>query len=149
VSTRNDLVAEPLVKLMALLPHRDAAAAWAVLEPSLSDVIACTWSSQRGILEIAAPGVSKARALTELCTQWSIDPSEVATFGDARNDLDMLTWAGTGYAVANAAPEVLAATAHHVPSTDEDGVAQTLERLTAEAATAARSGYPAADGAGR
>jgi len=140
VMTRAELIAGPLVKLMALLPHRDPAAAWDLLSPSLRSLAACTWSSGNGaareypaILEIAAPGVSKAAALAELCTQWSIGSAQVAAFGDARNDLEMLLWAGAGYAVANAAAELLAATPHRAPSNDEDGVAQTLERLLAMA----------------
>ena len=72
---------------------------------------------------------SKAAALAELCAQWSVAPEHVAAFGDAPNDLPMLAWAGTAYAVANAHPAVLAATPHHLPSNDEDGVAQELERL--------------------
>jgi hydroxymethylpyrimidine pyrophosphatase-like HAD family hydrolase len=101
--------------------------------------VTCTWSAGGGaadraypaILEIAAPGVSKAAALAAVCAQWMVTPSEVAAFGDAPNDLAMLTWAGAGYAVANAHPDVLAATVHRVPSNDEDGVADRLERLLA------------------
>lgn len=142
VRTRSELVAEPVAKVLALLPHDDASSAWGMLRPSLEAVVTCTWSAGHGradrrypaILEIGAPGVSKGAALAELCRQWSIEPAQVVAFGDARNDLDMLTWAGTGYAVANAHPEVLAATRHHAPTNDEDGVAQVLERL--QAATA-------------
>jgi hydroxymethylpyrimidine pyrophosphatase-like HAD family hydrolase len=43
------------------------------------------------------------------------------------NDLPLLAWAGTAYAVANAHPEVLDAVALHCPSVDDDGVAQVLE----------------------
>jgi Cof subfamily protein (haloacid dehalogenase superfamily) len=137
VGTRVELVAEPIVKLMALVPALDAAAAWARLAPILGDRIACTWSAGHGagdldyptILEISAPGVSKAVALADLCTQWSVDPTEVAAVGDAPNDAPMLAWAGTAYAVANAHPEVLAAAHHRLPSNDEDGVASLLERL--------------------
>ena len=42
------------------------------------------------------------------------------------NDLPMLAWAGTSYAMANAHPSVLAAVDHVAPSNDEDGVAQVL-----------------------
>lgn len=137
VRSRAELVAEPVAKVLVLLPHDDAASAWTVLRPTLAPVVTCTWSAGRGradrnypaILEIAAPGVSKGAALAELCTQWGIEPAQVVAFGDARNDLDMLTWAGRGYAVANAHPEVLAAARHHAPANDEDGVAQVLERL--------------------
>jgi hydroxymethylpyrimidine pyrophosphatase-like HAD family hydrolase len=45
------------------------------------------------------------------------------------NDLAMLAWAGTSYAVANAHPDVLAAVDQVIPSNNEDGVAQVIEHL--------------------
>ncbi|MGH3389497.1 MAG: HAD family hydrolase [Actinomadura sp.] len=45
------------------------------------------------------------------------------------NDLPMLTWAGTSYAVANAHPVVREAVTSHTAGNDDDGVAQILERL--------------------
>jgi hydroxymethylpyrimidine pyrophosphatase-like HAD family hydrolase len=140
VTTRAELVAEPLVKLMALVPAGDAATAWARLAPSLGNVVACTWSAGHGaadrtyptILEISAPGVSKAVALADLCTQWSVDPSQVVAVGDAPNDVPMLAWAGSAYAVANAHPDVLAVAYRRLPSNDEDGVASLLEMLATE-----------------
>lgn len=50
-------------------------------------------------------------------------------FGDGLNDLSMIEAAGTGVAMANAAPAVLAAANHVSSSNDEDGVAQALEDL--------------------
>lgn len=129
VATLAELSAEPLVKLMVWLPDRDPDGAWARLRPSLGELIECTWSAERAPLEIAAPGVSKAAALAALCQDWQVDPAEVAAFGDAPNDLAMLSWAGSAYAVANAHPAVLAATPNHVASNDEDGVAQVLEKF--------------------
>jgi hypothetical protein len=48
------------------------------------------------------------------------------------NDLPMLAWAGRGYAMANAHPDVLAAAEHMAPSNDDDGVAQVVEKLLAD-----------------
>jgi hydroxymethylpyrimidine pyrophosphatase-like HAD family hydrolase len=45
------------------------------------------------------------------------------------NDLPMLRWAGRSYAVANAAPDVLAEAGRVTASNDEDGVAQVIEEL--------------------
>jgi hypothetical protein len=50
------------------------------------------------------------------------------------NDLPMIVWAGTSFAVANAHPDVIAAADHVCPSNDEDGVAQVLEQLVGSAA---------------
>ncbi len=45
------------------------------------------------------------------------------------NDVAMLEWAGTSYAMANAHPRVLALADHTAPANDEDGVATVLEEL--------------------
>ena len=39
------------------------------------------------------------------------------------------SWAGTGYAMDNAHPEVLAAAENVAPSNDDDGVARVVEKL--------------------
>jgi hypothetical protein len=45
------------------------------------------------------------------------------------NDLALLEWAGTSYAVANAHPTVLAAVDHVAASNDENGVAEALSGI--------------------
>jgi hydroxymethylpyrimidine pyrophosphatase-like HAD family hydrolase len=45
------------------------------------------------------------------------------------NDLAMLEWVGTSYAVANAHSSVLAAVDHVAPSNDDDGVAVVLSEM--------------------
>ncbi|WP_245984654.1 HAD family hydrolase [Streptomyces tateyamensis] len=90
-----------------------------------------TRSSPVALLEISAPGVTKAATLARWCAELGIDRSEVVAFGDMPNDLEMLAWAGTSYAVANAHPDVLAAVAQHTVSNQEDGVAQVLEAIIA------------------
>ncbi|MGA8845308.1 MAG: Cof-type HAD-IIB family hydrolase [Nocardioides sp.] len=87
-----------------------------------------TWSMP-GLLEISAPGVTKAAALERLCAELGIGAQEVVAFGDMPNDLAMLGWAGTSYAVANAHPAVLRAADHTTAANDEDGVAREMARL--------------------
>jgi hydroxymethylpyrimidine pyrophosphatase-like HAD family hydrolase len=48
------------------------------------------------------------------------------------NDLPMLAWAGTSFAVANGHLDVLSVATHTCPTNDEDGVAQTLEVALAQ-----------------
>jgi hydroxymethylpyrimidine pyrophosphatase-like HAD family hydrolase len=45
------------------------------------------------------------------------------------NDLPMLAWAGTSYAMANAHSSVRELAGDTAPGNDEDGVAVVLERL--------------------
>lgn len=88
-----------------------------------------THSSRHGLIEVSALGVSKASGLAYVAEMHGIDPADVLAFGDMPNDLPMLAWAGTAYAVANAHPAVLASVPLIAPSIEEDGVAVVLERL--------------------
>jgi Cof subfamily protein (haloacid dehalogenase superfamily) len=122
----------PVLKLLA---HHPALAPDAFLE--LGRAVAgahgdFTRSSPTALLEISGLGVSKASTLARCCAQRGIAPEEVVAFGDMPNDLDMLAWAGTSYAMANAHPQVLASTTGHTASNDEDGVAAVIERLLEE-----------------
>jgi Cof subfamily protein (haloacid dehalogenase superfamily) len=85
--------------------------------------------SGSNFVEVGPAGLTKAVALAALCERMGIEAREVIAFGDMPNDLPMLQWAGTGVAVANAHPDVLAAIEMRTASNDEDGVAGVLERL--------------------
>ncbi|MDE0776951.1 MAG: Cof-type HAD-IIB family hydrolase [Nocardioides sp.] len=87
-----------------------------------------TWSMP-GLLEISAPGVTKAAALARLCADLDVSAADVVAFGDMPNDLAMLGWAGTSYAVANAHDDVRAAAHHTAETNDDDGVARVMARL--------------------
>ncbi len=80
-------------------------------------------------LEISAEGVAKASAVAAICAERGINRSEVLAFGDMRNDMPLLAWAGRAIAVANAHPDVLAAVSETTTSNAEDGVARALERF--------------------
>ncbi|MFC0675360.1 HAD family hydrolase [Brachybacterium hainanense] len=90
-------------------------------------------SCMGSLAEIGPVGVTKARALEAWCAQLGISASEVWAFGDMPNDIPMLTWAGTGWAVANAHEDVLAVADRVCGRHDEDGVAIALENLLAAA----------------
>ena len=83
------------------------------------------------LLELSALGVTKGTTLARLAAPWGIAQDEVVAFGDMPNDVEMLRWAGCGYAVGDAHPLVLEVADQRAPSIDEDGVAQVLERLLA------------------
>ncbi len=80
-------------------------------------------------MEVSAVGVTKGDGLARLCGRLGVDAADVVGFGDMPNDIPMLTWAGTSYAVANAHPSVLAAADHTAPTNDDDGVATVLASL--------------------
>lgn len=78
---------------------------------------------------ITAAGVTKANALQRLCDHKGIDASQVVAFGDSWNDLDMLTWAGLGVAMANANDDVKDAADALAGSHNDEGVANFLADL--------------------
>ncbi|MBT0771131.1 HAD family phosphatase [Kineosporia sp. J2-2] len=84
------------------------------------------------LLEISAPGVTKATALAWLAGELGVEAGEVIAFGDMPNDIPMLTWAGTGYAMTGGHPDAIAAAPRQAPPCDQDGVAQVIETLLAE-----------------
>src|SRR6185369_13794056 len=82
-----------------------------------------------GMLELTAPGVTKASTLALLCAELGIESADVVAFGDMPNDLAMLAWAGRGYVVANGHRSLRSAGFTIVPGNDEDGVGRTVLEL--------------------
>ncbi|MET9292182.1 HAD hydrolase family protein [Streptomyces sp. NPDC003077] len=119
----------PVLKLLAHHPDLDPDAFLALAREAAGDLAAFTRSSPTALLEISGLGVSKAGTLARCCAERGISPEEVVAFGDMPNDIEMLTWAGTSYAMANAHPDVLAATTHRTAANTEDGVAAVIERI--------------------
>lgn len=66
----------------------------------------------------------KIQAIRELAKLLNIPLSEIAAFGDDKNDIEMLKMCGTGVAVANAVPDVKDAADCIALSNDENGVAE-------------------------
>jgi hypothetical protein len=124
------LLAEPALQLMVRHPSLTGDEMLAHARELVSELAELSHSSGvDALLEIGAPGVSKASALAVLCERHGIERAEVLAFGDMPNDLAMLEWAGRSVAVANAHAEVTAIADEVTASNDEGGVAVVLERL--------------------
>ena len=80
--------------------------------------------------EVGSPRAGKVRALHWLADRHGIDASHFITFGDGLGDLEMVRWAGRGYAVGDAHPEVMASAYQHIAGPDSEGVAEALEQLS-------------------
>ena len=78
--------------------------------------------------ELQACGVSKGEALKWLCNYLGIPREESVAFGDANNDLPLVTAAGDGVAMGNATEQVKAVADHVTCSCNEGGVARYLLR---------------------
>ena len=117
------------VKLLARHEELDPEAFWNQVEGLVGHLVTTTWSSTGALVEISAADVTKASTLALLCEELAVAPEEVVAFGDMPNDLAMLAWAGTSYAMANAHPSVLDLAQRQAPSNEDDGVAAVLEDL--------------------
>ena len=124
-----DLLSEVTVKMLARHEELEPEAFWALTEQLVGHLVTTTWSSLGALVEISALGVTKASTLELLCTELGIGADEVVAFGDMPNDLAMLEWAGTSYAMANAHPTVLELADREALDHDADGVAVALEQL--------------------
>lgn len=128
-----ELSAEPgIFKLIAATNDTPADELARIAHEALDDLVTVTHSSaELSIIEISALGVSKAKALDEIAERFGISPSEAIAFGDMPNDVEMLQWAGVGYAMASGHPAALAAADAVAPRVEDDGFAVVMERLLA------------------
>ncbi|QGU08550.1 Putative phosphatase [Corynebacterium occultum] len=123
------ILAESSVKLLLRNENLSAAQMYELVSPMIDRSQAhVTFSMPEGLLEVAAPGVTKALGVELLGEYYEVPQAEIVCFGDMPNDIEMLEWAGLGVAMGNARPEVKAAADHVTGTNDEGGVAQVLER---------------------
>lgn len=119
-----------VVKFLAKTRSSEPDAFLAEVRHLLGDLLAVTHSAPGvALLEMSRPDVNKATTLAGLAADLGISAQEVVAFGDMPNDLEMISWAGTGYSVASGHPTLLAAADAIAGACDEDGVAQEIERL--------------------
>ncbi|WP_369047493.1 HAD family hydrolase [Sinomonas sp. P10A9] len=123
---------DEVVKFMAKIEGITAEDYLRVVAPHVSHLVSVTHSAiDMTMLEMAPIGVNKAVTLAEYAHALGIAPADVVAFGDMPNDVEMLAWAGEGYAMQSGHPDALAATELHAPGIEDDGVAQVLERKLA------------------
>ena len=124
-----EIYRDDVVKILAVHPDLPPEEFWRQVADAVGELVTCTWSSSSALVEISAAGVTKATTLAMLAAEMGVAPDDVLAFGDMPNDLPMLEWAGTSYAMANGHPSVLELADHVAPPHDEDGVAQVLEQV--------------------
>ncbi len=124
---------DPIIKVLIRDESSDGDSMLATMAPRLEGIAVPTHSNAADcLLEVSAPGVDKGLALERLADSLGISSQEVVAFGDMPNDVSMLTWAGRGYAMADAHPDVLAATTRRAEPLAAHGVAAVLESLLSE-----------------
>lgn len=85
--------------------------------------------SQKYLLEVLKKGVNKAFGLEKLAAALNIDPCEIASIGDAANDIEMLEYAGLAIAMGNASEEVKAISDIVTDTNENNGVIKAIDQL--------------------
>ena len=80
-------------------------------------------------LEVIPRAINKGQGIRDICKTLGITQAEVIAFGDAENDIPMLSAAGMGVAMGNATEAVKAAADMVTLTNNEDGIAAALEKL--------------------
>lgn len=81
------------------------------------------------VADIYTPFANKMTALDRLVKRLGIGPENCFAFGDGKNDLEMIRWAGVGIAMGNACPELKAAADAVCGASWENGIAGMLKEM--------------------
>ncbi|GAB2595559.1 HAD family hydrolase [Pseudactinotalea suaedae] len=119
---------DPVVKLLVTAPRVDPERLRTATLDAVGDRAVVTWTGPH-LLEISAAGITKAATLARVAAELGVTAADVVAFGDMPNDIPMITWAGTGYAMANADATLLEVADATAPGNDDDGVARVLADL--------------------
>lgn len=131
------LPGEEIVKFLARLTDISPDEFLATVRPAVAHLVSTTHSAPSvALLEMARPNLDKSVTLAQYAAELGVDRADVVAFGDMPNDVQMLGWAGHGYAMASGHPDALAAANLMAPAFEEDGVAQILEERLAALRTA-------------
>ena len=128
VAPRAEVLGHPAIKLLVRHAEMSSAEMARAAADVLDHQVDVTFSTNQGLLELSAPGITKATGLAEVCARLNVAPRAVVAFGDMPNDVAMLRWAGHGVAMANAHPDARTAADEITAPNSEDGVAHILER---------------------
>lgn len=79
--------------------------------------------------DIVSQNVNKKIALQSIIKSLNIDINQVYAFGDGDNDIEMLSYAGTSFAMMNAGINVKNIADFVIPSNDDNGVSWAIKNI--------------------
>ncbi len=128
-SQYSDLPQKNIAKLLIIETPENRNKLFNQWGPKLEGICALTKSNPE-YLEFLGLGINKGSTLQIWLDKNNILPNQLLAFGDAENDLEMLSLAGLGIAMKNATPglkkEINTISMH---TNDEDGIAHELSRI--------------------
>jgi Cof subfamily protein (haloacid dehalogenase superfamily) len=132
-ATLDELVAQPVAKLLARHEHLPREEFIALVEDVVGDRATVTNSSTDALAEISAPGVTKASGLARVAARHGVGPEDVVVFGDMPNDIAAFEWVraagGRAVAMEHAHPDLMAVATDVTSTNEDDGVATFLQSL--------------------
>lgn len=133
VNNLDDPPADKVIQLAIFQEYQTLLKVESILKKSVEHLIDCfTIRAIRYMgssLELVPKGSSKWKALAFLLNLKGISAGETLAIGDDVNDIEMLSNAGYGVAMANAFDEVKTAADYVAADRDEDGAAAVIEKL--------------------
>ena len=98
-----------------------------LVDPIRDEVVMTGW--HYGGKDIIAAGGGKMAGIKRYLEYTGIRREEIIAFGDAENDLDMLSFAGIGVAMGNADEKVKAVADYVTADIDDDGIEKALKHF--------------------
>ena len=117
----------PVEKILTAASPEYLRANYEEMQKPFKDSLSCMFTGDF-YFEYTAQGVNKAKAIEAAYTKLGITKEEMIAFGDAENDLPMLTYVGCGVAMGNAVDAVKAAADEVTLDNNSDGIAVSLEK---------------------
>jgi Cof subfamily protein (haloacid dehalogenase superfamily) len=128
VDSFDQVIDEAAIIWKFLIASEEPASLEAFMQDARARGFDCVRSSHTRI-DVARPGNSKGRRLSEFIARRKILPREVIAFGDEANDKEMLELAGFGVAMGNSRPDVRACADWVTGTNDSDAIAEVLQRF--------------------
>lgn len=122
-------IAQPAYKLDVTWPQADVAEYKQVILHQFNEQIEAVMSGMNGI-DIMLPGVSKLTGIQRLLASWQLTEEQLVAFGDNDNDYAMLQAAQQGWAMKNAANNLLDRISQVTPlDNNHSGVQRIIQQL--------------------
>jgi len=117
-----------IFKFALNLPDSDLEKTMDALRDKLDGIVVPV-TSGHGSIDLIIPGLHKAHGLSILQKRWNIRDEEVVTFGDGGNDIEMLSQAGFGFAMANAPDKIKKIAPYQTGHCNDQGVLDVIDAV--------------------
>ncbi|WP_270265315.1 Cof-type HAD-IIB family hydrolase [Lactococcus formosensis] len=128
LSSFDDLPEDTVVKFATIIPEAELTTVTSTLNNRFKKGIKAVTSGNI-YLDIVLEGSNKGAAIKKVLQELELSSQDLAAFGDANNDLEMLEMAGYSYAVANANIQAKEKAKRIIGSNREKAVLSEIEKI--------------------